>query len=1855
MPGVNMFGGGQAPPPKTQPQVDPQSAPATPPKGTNMFGAPQSQTPAQDNSFQLPDVAGTTPNANKPLPEGAVGMDASGNPVFKDNLAGIAKKWMYNFTKDVKDVTPQDWQNLKSRWQTTIDQAQASGTIRQGQLTPEQAQISQDQLKLVGETVSKAFQAGQSGQGWSPLAPVLKATSASVTAIGDLFSLPAKKMEQGLGAVQGFSDAAQQVDSVLPRLDQNDFTKGIENTPLGLAYDFTRLALSPSDNKWEQVKKGVNEGWQSGRILYSQVFDQTLKEKFLNDYRYGEDPQLIAEKMQNPLAEMAGQLILDPLNIVGGFLKAAKSGKELETALEATKASGLLKTEEGAKALDLISKAQDEGSAAEAFKTLVGAQQKAVNDVQTGSKLLNVTYDANSLTTSSRQNALIGKGKELLGNMALLLKQSGMSYDGVAEAIYRGVQSVAKDENVMREGLSGLAKLPNAHMWLADDYIETFTMMHKIMADENGVLNGSKLVDLMKAGNPAEFADAAKKIMQAAALTEFPDVGELAKAAEQAKQAAQGAGEITARTAELAKRYEALPNHVKYLDKINTTLATYIKNPINKMLSPLYFNLQGGVAAKNVLANNELIFLDKGIGAWFKDGEYLSKEKNINFLKDTFGELPSASHGFTSLVSASTDAKPLLFGKWMEAGEEEGAARIVATSVRDTFDNMIPKALSAHFEQAVKDGLMTQKQVDKFTKLAVRNGGNLEKTLNEFRDFYKVGAVEQWRNLDFVTDFQKQALDKMGYWQEIEDLAHNGAASQADVEAAFNKITASIDTRAEMATKDVIGLSPDHGGAPVWGDLMKAVDEGHLNPNDQQVFTAIMESAEQTRLEYQKLLDDVALKASTSLSQEGRVQEAQHIGQEMNRVRDVLRQAGPETAKDAQAITKDAWRWSDAIKAEKKPTPEFLQSVWKKAGLAGEPPLDLNKQSLLKTLWQERFKKVTNVWNSSFDAVVGESETILKQMDGIVDTNELQQMAAKTRNISEQAQALRSATYEKGALRIRPTQDIAYVAKQYGVKTEEILNTINNKLPEGAQAFTKIEDVPTKDVLDVLEQVRQEKGLPELKGIAVPPPHPIGTNPSFPRAWNESSKGAKYTLQQIKNGILENWGKADDARQFNPAMEAALKNAVAGATPKMGEIKAAALKIATEQRNFTLLNYGERTYADVAKSYIMPYHFFYTRSYKNWITRIATHPEIVAGYAKYKTALEGINKDLPDWYKQQLNINPLADNPNMAGKKLLGIPLDHPLYINLEATLNPLYGLTGTDYSDPAKRVDWATATLDDMGKFGPTVWAPIQMAMAAKLYHDGETDAASRWGSRLIPETAQIKAITAVTAPFFKQQGGALANWFGHPLELDPAVQFFSGGIEATDRGRMGYSAAELIKSGQYTAEEVQQAFQQQSGEIWDKAYQMAVQSRTASSLSSYFLGVGFKPRSTNDVMVEDMYTKLNKLYAMSDMMSGDQFKTAQEQLRAMYPDGLVDTVLLAKKGGDQRDSAYAYNVLGRMPPGEMSDVFKAIGISSQDVSKFYDSKGFTDPKVKFTSTEKSRFMDAIIDLGTMLKIPDSATRTEWNTARSLYSDNLEQIAAQVGMPYEKDARGKITGRGVWDEISHYYDLKDDDKQAADAFKQAHPEIQMALQLKGESIANSPTLSAYYGGIDNIEAYISGNTRQKLSDKYGADIYKAQTDYFNASNPKAFLAAHPELKRFWADKKVLDAQGEQMFMQLASKLPNAKPAQFQPGFTPQSGVQQTMYDALQPKNAVAQWDEISQNMPPWLQNEIAAHVQGGAQLSKRAQKEVDFLASSGNYYNSADYLRTVSVSLQQYMQGGQQQTAQQPQTVGAGVNMFGQ
>lgn len=754
------------------------------------------------------------------------------------------------------------------------------------------------------------------------------------------------------------------------------------------------------------------------------------------------------------------------------------------------------------------------------------------------------------------------------------------------------------------------------------------------------------------------------------------------------------------------------------------------------------------------------------------------------------------------------------------------------------------------------------------------------------------------------------------------------------------------------------------------------------------------------------------------------------------------------------------------------------------------------------------------------------------------------------------------------------------------------------------QKFGKLEDVPGDVALEAFERWRSAKGEGPLSKDVIDqiqqklvPAYPDSSLPSVARAWNENTRPALYALDKLKGEITSRWGQRLETGRLNANIEKAMFQYTSKAALRMGEGKAIALKYAEHWRDFIIHNYGAKTYADLTFAFALPYQFWYSRTYVNWMKRLASDPHIVAGYAKYKNYIAKENASAPEWLRGQLEVN-----------NILGIPLNHPLIFNLEAALNPLNGLTGVDFNDPEKRVNWWTSTLDDMNKVGPTLFAPLQWGVATALSIQGQDDAASRWASRAVPETAALK--------------GILSGVFGENLpktniipglkygELDPMVNLFSGGIDPYERSRVGYALGSMIESKEITQEQAIDASHSQSGTLWDEAVRRSTNNRMTSNLVSWGFGVGFKPRTEMDKQISSMFTELRVLGTLNkdNRLTPEQYRQSMDALREKYK--FMDTVLLSRRGGEERDTALAYNVLGRLPPGASREALLAVGLTDEDIQKFYDSKGWkadelSKKNISITPREKEKFMNAVMDLAAMLKMPDYATRTEWNDAKAEYKALNKSIEGQLG-------------DDIWQKVSAYYDMRDIDSNKASEFKSAHPEIVQALSMRQEGIFESPVLVDYYGSIDKLESYIDGKVRQQLADKYG-DLSGLWREYYDLQlqerkgEAKMFWRSHPELIGYVEDKKRLTAEADQMFISLASKLPEQEAVQLREGFEPETGQQKQLLEALQPEQAPS-WQDIKmvagEDISPALETLLTAYWQESVPLSQPAKKQLDYLAS---------------------------------------------
>ncbi|KKL06956.1 hypothetical protein LCGC14_2590850, partial [marine sediment metagenome] len=456
-------------------------------------------------------------------------------------------------------------------------------------------------------------------------------------------------------------------------------------------------------------------------------------------------------------------------------------------------------------------------------------------------------------------------------------------------------------------------------------------------------------------------------------------------------------------------------------------------------------------------------------------------------------------------------------------------------------------------------------------------------------------------------------------------------------------------------------------------------------------------------------------------------------------------------------------------------------------------------------------------------------------------------------------------------------------------------------------------------------------------------PDAPGTTPTAPRVAHESRGALKQWMDDVLAPQLEENFNSVPVTAESAVLEADLRQWGLEAKANVTTARAVAIDVASAARDFALHDYGKRMGIDLLLAYIYPYQFWHSRTYLKWIKRITNDPFMFSAYSTYRKAMEKTHAGLPEWWKFQLNSN-----------ELLGIESDNPFYFNWEATLMPVHGLTNVDFNDKYKRVDFASSTLDDLNKFGPGTWTIFSLALATYYHMKGQEEASARWAGRLTTATRAFRDVTSLLGA----KGGA-------GIEVDPFVNFFSGGIAPYDRPRVARALGDMLDEG-YAEEDLIDAGNNQTGPIWEEALARAIRSRASGNLFAFVAGAGFKPRTQTDIQIDRMYNDMYALIKIRPNLSNQEYQDKWEQLRQAYP--FLDVVLLSRKGGLERDEAFAWNVLRRIPPSMNREFAGLVGMQEEAISRFYESKGDLS---LLTESERLDFMAGIIDLGAILEIP--------------------------------------------------------------------------------------------------------------------------------------------------------------------------------------------------------------------------------------------------------------------------------------------
>jgi len=845
-----------------------------------------------------------------------------------------------------------------------------------------------------------------------------------------------------------------------------------------------------------------------------------------------------------------------------------------------------------------------------------------------------------------------------------------------------------------------------------------------------------------------------------------------------------------------------------------------------------------------------------------------------------------------------------------------------------------------------------------------------------------------------------------------------------------------------------------------------------------------------------------------------------------------IRIASDATMDSSRAFTVETWTLSDGSKGRKAGDSWLIRkwmerdAIAKQFGLPGlgPPPSGLKAQQLRDALWQHEtssYYKIQDArWTQLRDQNLDRYREVARRLAGAAGIEDFHTPAVN----AAEAQLIRSRMMDRAELAADGTMVIKNVS---GVPEDsiQIYRVTERGQPPGNWATTSIEQSrgragtgraggPTGDMetawvtpeewdrakeAAVAENARRgttgedprEGFLSQIDTTWNPEgtPRPQATEdmpvvgsmddaaPTPYRVFHETQPAAVDAAERLKQGLRDNWGQTGRMGALDPDTEQEISKYLFGQRGRKTEARAQAIGIANETRDFILHNYPKRFGADLVAGYIWPYQFWYSRTYAKWMLRMIQHPGMVAAYSHYRNALEKKHAGLPAWWRRNINVT-----------DLLGIETDSPLWFNLERSLNPIQGLTGVDFTDPKRRLDNWSATVEDINKFGPSVWMPYNVALALKYSIDGEEEAASRWAGRLWSPTGTIRDLTALIDPK------------GLGIEIDPFTQLFGGGIGPWERGRIGRQFGAAQTEGQYSQAELIDAARTQEGPIWDEMRARAINQRAPNLpliLAPFFLGSGFKMRTESDAQIDQFYSEMIGLMRTKEDLEPEEYRQAWNELERRYP--FMDVLLLSKKSGLDRDEALAWSVLDRIPPAMTDDIADLVGINKEVLDLFHESNGNLE---EMAEADRLQFLGAILEMAAILDVPDNATKAEWETAKALRYEMIRQGE-------------ELFGEDIWERVDAWWAVFDpENRGAADAMMARDPSIQQAQDWQQRMIMSTPLLGAYYTSEERIRKFYKRQMYDAAGDIFGEDLW----DHFTVYNELKDMGEAKAARQYWKD-----------------------------------------------------------------------------------------------------------------------------------------
>lgn len=1648
--------------------------------------------------------------------------------------------------------------------------------------------------------------------------------------------------------------------------------------------------------KFKDASEKMQAYLRGSQAAYTLWFDESARDKFEAEVATGKDPGLVAASLGNWKYELAGSIAGDPLTYLGlnaaifPTLGKAGTAAKFGTWVDDARFLGKklpwrvirLTTPEFGEVVGLkLGKARVAAEVekkfysfspevAKAIKKSVGATdevqatsaiRKAIQDVHSEIEVYHTAAPGSKKTFSRLYNVFsldaAGRSRELASTM-----------DHVVSSIIMDIKPGRGDE--LLDILDTMAKMYDPDPKVADRAIANLLRASDVMNGEKGlgklafsdgglitgrVLNYLKPEELEKlfvkyADNPSTLSKEILGRLGRVSESIFPSVQEAKNASIKAKELVKAGQEVPAEMQHLSNVWDNISPSVKWINSFNEG-AMKVHRPIVGGMVNLYMRTIGFVM-RNITGQGVNILATQGM-----------KEAATTSLMSMGALIPGATEKIIAGEAAKLEKAGILppsnftegigglFTKQKGAAqnaERVASARIIANKTLTE----IQKAMPAVLKDFRKDlgGTITPEQELLLTRLIEDFNGNTVAALAEWRKAITAGLpgnplIETWRHFPMGKEFKDYAV-KRNIFDELKKLQAESKTAEEFRKAAdvwWDKYVAPIKTAA--ADTDAIGKNVPSVMQDMMSDMLRQIKEGDIELQGEyaSLFRRKCQAASNLKADIPEvnnnllILLDRALQANWTPEGQAAVDALKKLASTTRRSFENVPNVIGEVRESFVIPINDAVRSNNPIDIEAAWNTVIRSAPGQKEGFSlakiypGVDPSKLTPYQFKKYMWNGFYYWSNNIYNNSalaqyeklygIKAKGGFAETaklLGVDFDAIVQKNKdtdslLEMLADDHMHLVEYMKQMPPDPMQLDLWRNLPTgaklsdlTDLSELNRATG-KTWD-LNSLFEAAKEDLRA-RRVKNVGGLTVNQVTAKQGIEAALRRTIDLSEPPPYARGAVNQAEGEWMALRNVAK-DFRMWTEGTLRNWGVTTPSRPLAEGAERAIANAISRVDERMSVVRSHASAIASETRDWLLFDYN-RTYLDRALDYFSPFGYWRRREQAFAFEVLASNPRYASWYLSYKESNQKRHAGLPDFWRENIPIG------NLPGVENTGY------FLNLEQNLNPVYFLTQTDFNDRYKRTDWLTSMVDDMNKMGFTGNTAINLAMAVYCKWKGENDAASRWAGRMTPYTGVIKAIT---------------SGFGKPVETDPFVKIFGeGNVDEYEARRVNRALAQWVLEAPTEQEQLLRetqmadAVKSRRGTTWEMGVKIATDLRAPGTLMSFVGGPGLKARTQYDVQVDEFYEAYFKFVSMKTNMTAEQYRTGYDLLKQKYP--FMDALLIGNRAGSERVSSFAYNVLGRLPPGAMSKAAAKVGITNEMINTFYDNKG---DMTKFTEEDAQRFEGGIGILAAMLTMPSSATRQEWTVARLTYGNMRTEME-------------KRFGKDIQDKIDVAFEL--DGQHQAD-YIQEHPEVGAALDFQTAMTVQNPVLKKYYASIENIVGYYTSRMYAQLDAKYGTNMQEKMNElgdmqmeyemlrqeYGGKPNKQqkltlASMRAQIELfnktnriDEYNAERSRLRGIYDEEIAAAAKQLPEGQEFSIRTDYKPRTEEEAKILASLnEVRPTMADYEQAVAN--PVLWDIIVSYINDGKEPTYTAQNKLNYLAGQMGFKDWHELVRMIQMA----------------------------